>query len=223
MATWQQSNVLALDKIIRADGAGKVARVGRLIRWRSRRRGPVGGVGLGVFWLLGGCHCFPVGTLTLWRVLGSRVFRVHGHFHITLDDVRFAIVGVAEFHDRNCLQHGPCDPPCSTLPWSPSRIPRSVAFGVSVGADGAGDDDPEEEGGDDACDAVQDDHGCPMLVGPWTRARERTCVWTIRLLPAGRMGCGRGDKRHVSHNSSGDFLTFRTKLILDSMGQMRVH
>jgi hypothetical protein len=46
------------------------------------------------------------------------------------------------------------------LPWPADEAARSIPLRMTVSTDGAGDDDAQEEGCDDTCDTVQDNHRC---------------------------------------------------------------
>ena len=169
MVARKDADVLAFCEVVGADGAGQA-----VIGVCNEVLRQVGCVGLGCSWCSGdaavvGFHmlvrssrCWGSGMLlclgrSLWY--GTR----RCHFDISFMRcgrlARLACVVVSEFDDGDGLQHGTSDALCPALPCPPDDVPRSIPFGVPVRSDGPDNDDDQEKGGDDASDAVQDDHG----------------------------------------------------------------
>lgn len=125
------------------------------------------------------------------------LLRVRAQLHVPFDVVGLGVVVVAELDDRNGLQHGAGDPSGSTLPGASGSVARPVAFGVPVGADGAHDDDGQEESRDDAGDAVEDDHGGVGVVAgvPAVAIVHRDTLYGERHVGDDAAGAGTGGGR----------------------------
>lgn len=166
VVTGQDTQVLALDKVIGTDGTRKVARVMTRFRRRSRAfalffcrrrliRRWVGGGGrrrgsrLNGF--VGGGFIMAVLILT---GLGIQ------HFDITFDGIAPApLFFISKLDDGNGFEHGTGDSSRATLAGSTGAISRSVPFGMTMCTYGASDDDDQKQNGDDTSDTIQDNHG----------------------------------------------------------------
>jgi hypothetical protein len=90
-------------------------------------------------------------------MLAGGIVRV-GHFNVPLGSIDGFVI--AKLDDGDGVKHGLCYTSCSTLPRSAGDPARPIPLGMTVSTDGAGDDDAQEQGCDDTCDAVQDNHRC---------------------------------------------------------------
>ena len=102
-----------------------------------------------------GDACHFVGALVFaGGGFGSR-FRFQRHFHIAFDGIRSALwMLISEFDDGDCFEHRPGHTSRSTLPGPPSGVSRTIALGMTMGANCTGNDDGEKQNGDNASDAI---------------------------------------------------------------------
>jgi hypothetical protein len=88
-------------------------------------------------------------------MLAGGIIRV-GHFNVPLGGIDTVVI--AKLDDGDGVKHGLCYTSCSTLPRSAGDSARSIPLGMTVSTDGAGNNDTQEQGCDDTCDAVQNNH-----------------------------------------------------------------
>jgi hypothetical protein len=179
VVAWQNPQVLALDKVIGTDRAGEVTAIGGSIGVRFVRGSCSS---LDSSCMLSGRHFSLAGSRLLDvgnAIRAGRGMLAGGILHIGHLDVPLGgshTVVVAKLDDGKCVDEGLRYTSCSTLPWPASDPARSISLGMTVRTDGAGDDDAQEEGGNDTCDTVQDNHRCKGVVniGPVLKAVRNT-------------------------------------------------
>jgi hypothetical protein len=117
-------------------------------------------VSCGLGSLRGGCvgrarRCVPRLSCRYFIPICISCFRGGGQFDIGWLGRLF----LAKLDNGYRVQDGATQSPRPALPRSSQHVAGPIAFGMTVRAHGAGDDDDQEQRCDDARDAVQDDHG----------------------------------------------------------------